>query len=416
MSDPSISADIVFDVKRAIDFSNCAVQYDQAGKYPNAIVNYESAIQLIDHILSSISNYDNAFRKLYDFRIKYSLRLDVLRDELENGRSNRTNDKETTLQTQLPDTSSKMSVSVNIKFETELSVEVDTPRSEKAFALEKCPLSLPRQPYWQMRIIRNTILTGGYLTPNLYIPRNIWFQSGVKISGLQIKFSAFEQIYVILSTRILPLEHCRDSYGLRNALKVFVDFSDDLFVIQNGLSKPFPFIHEIDEPLEEPSTTSKSQVRQFTDIVTTLGKNVRKYAETGLQRLGTVIEQKLTEEEISQFTALVSEVCDRCQLLDDWYQFLEQERGRLSEKSTTITTAASSDGTKLSAEESSRLELVTALMTEQHNVSTFMREVVCELLLQDIQQLLAQYSKKMRDSFLALPWEMEASQDGVSHT
>ncbi len=44
-------------------------------------------------------------------------------------------------------------------------------------------------------------------------------------------------------------------------------------------------------------------------------------------------------------------------------------------------------------------------MTEQHNVSTFMREIVCELLLRETEQLLSQYLRSMADSFTALPWE-----------
>jgi len=50
-------------------------------------------------------------------------------------------------------------------------------------------------------------------------------------------------------------------------------------------------------------------------------------------------------------------------------------------------------------------------LTEQHKISAFIRETVCELLLRDLEQMLERYLKKMRDTFLALPWEEEQAAD-----
>ena len=54
-------------------------------------------------------------------------------------------------------------------------------------------------------------------------------------------------------------------------------------------------------------------------------------------------------------------------------------------------------------------------MTEQHNISTFLRETVCELLLRDLDQLLDRYLRRMKDTFLALPWE-EDSVDELTYS
>jgi len=70
---------------------------------------------------------------------------------------------------------------------------------------EQPPISTLKMSYWQLRIIGtsktnintntntntntigNSIENGGYLTPNLYIPKNLWTQYGVKFSGLSAK-------------------------------------------------------------------------------------------------------------------------------------------------------------------------------------------------------------------------------------
>ena len=92
-------------------------------------------------------------------------------------------------------------------------------------------------------------MKGGYVTPNIYVPKSVWSQRDFKYTGLSFKVAAFEQIYVMLTTTITPLEKSLDKTSLEYLLRTFVDFSDGLLVIQNNLSKPFPFIHEVEEPI-----------------------------------------------------------------------------------------------------------------------------------------------------------------------
>jgi len=48
---------------------------------------------------------------------------------------------------------------------------------------EPPPSAMTRVPFWQMRAISSSIKSGGFLTPNLYVPRMVWFQPGAKFSG-----------------------------------------------------------------------------------------------------------------------------------------------------------------------------------------------------------------------------------------
>jgi hypothetical protein len=96
-----------------------------------------------------------------------------------------------------------------------------------------------------MRLIRTSILTGGFLTEDLFMPKQVWAQIGVKFYALGSKVSAFEDVMQLLNDRIAPLQYPTDVYAIDHALVVFEHFLRELISIQNSLSKPFPFIAEV---------------------------------------------------------------------------------------------------------------------------------------------------------------------------
>jgi hypothetical protein len=54
---------------------------------------------------------------------------------------------------------------------------------------------------------------------------------------------------------------------------------------------------------------------------------------------------------------------------------------------------------------SRQLVLLEAILAEHTHISDFMREVICELVLRDIEQLLERYMRKMRKSFSRMYWD-----------
>ena len=52
----------------------------------------------------------------------------------------------------------------------------------------------------------------------------------------------------------------------------------------------------------------------LTSFVSSLGKNVRKYAEVGFQRLVVALPSKLSAEELEDYVALVTKLCEKCQV------------------------------------------------------------------------------------------------------
>jgi hypothetical protein len=61
----------------------------------------------------------------------------------------------------------------------------------------------------------------------------------------------------------------------------------------------------------------------------------------------------------------------------------------------------------LTPEQSSWLTAVEGLLVDMMSVSRFVREVLCEIILRDIEILSARYMRKMRKSFSKMHWDDE---------
>lgn len=60
-------------------------------------------------------------------------------------------------------------------------------------------------------------------------------------------------------------------------------------------------------------------------MVSLLGKNVVKYADMGYQRLGASLPTRMADDELANFASLSAELCEKCQILDSWYEYVDHE-------------------------------------------------------------------------------------------
>lgn len=243
---------------------------------------------------------------------------------------------------------------------------------------------------------------------------------GARLSGLGSQVSAFEQLLSLLNIALLPLPRNLSEMGF--ALQKFKGFVLELKMIQNSLAKPFPFIAEVEVPAADtpsppppPRDSSPSpepfalfggrmafsslSVSKLTETLSTVGKSVRKFAETGYSRLGA-LPAKATLEELTYLSSLVTSLCERCVGLEGWIDFLESER---------VAGAA----TLPEEQRSAWTSCVENILFELAFVSAFFTSVVSELLLRDLELLTARYMKKMRQS-LASASEDEDDDDARS--
>ena len=292
-----------------------------------------------------------------------------------------------------------------MRFEDEsLLFESRLPAAES----EPAPASALLQPFWLLRLLLRTIRDGAFVSRSLFVSRAVWKMEGARLPGLSAQVAALEQLLSLLNIAFLPLPSSLPEASA--ALLKFKAFTLELRLLQNSLARPFPFIPEVEieaeTEAEEPSRPSDPPFQLFGgrvvvpralagisrlgDMVSTVGKSVRRYAETGFQRL-SALPAKVSAEELAYLVSVVSNVCVRAEGLERWARFLERER---AEEAVAASLPQGERAAWRGAVESLVLELAF--------VSAFLMQAVGELLLRDLEVLAVRYMKKLRKSFLVL--------------
>eukprot|EP00953_Heterococcus_sp_UTEX-ZZ885_P012444 7134-Heterococcus_DN1.PRE.3 len=138
----------------ALDLARAAVSHDEQQAPPEKVLPYyEKAIQAIDTAIRLLPEGVVEKTGIRQHRDAYKARVDQLRAALHRD----TTAKERRLRQQS-----------RVPFE-QLQLN---PNHE----IEPAPSSLARRPYWVMRLLRQTILQGGYLSPRLFVPKGVWAQ------------------------------------------------------------------------------------------------------------------------------------------------------------------------------------------------------------------------------------------------
>lgn len=184
--------------------------------------------------------------------------------------------------------------------------------------------------YWLMRVIRTTILSGGFISDDVYVPKSVWTQIGAKFHALGARLTALEHLRILLTTQIFPLEYPDDVHSTEEVTHSFSLFYRELVILQNNLSKPFTYIKEMPVPGQSVAPSPTTQVGRLTSMFSAVGKNVIKYAEVGYSRIGSVMKTRISDLEMASYVSLASELCEKCQILNGWQLFIEKARNEIA--------------------------------------------------------------------------------------
>eukprot|EP01032_Pedospumella_encystans_P028400 gene28400-32078_t len=301
----SLSTELMQLTEEAFKLATTACHFDKEQNVVGACDYYDKCILNMDEVLNKLNPDSSEWKKLYDMRTKYDDRMEFLRENDTASYSTGASTKQAS--TKMPRNRRKLT-----------EAETDFKDIDWAGAsLESIPEDAVAVTYWLLRNIRTTMEHGGFLTKDIFVPKRIWIQSDVKFSGINAKTAAFEIIIKLVAnhTEALYLSLDEDSMDLAEAAFGFV--YEELTALQNNLSKPFPYIKELsvvsnstkEDPMDPRS--SESQVKTgsarsttLTGFVSSFGKNVRKYAEVGFQRLVVALPSKLSPEELEEYVAL----------------------------------------------------------------------------------------------------------------
>eukprot|EP00601_Ochromonadales_sp_CCMP2298_P003724 CAMPEP_0173190170 /NCGR_PEP_ID=MMETSP1141-20130122/12199_1 /TAXON_ID=483371 /ORGANISM="non described non described, Strain CCMP2298" /LENGTH=469 /DNA_ID=CAMNT_0014114255 /DNA_START=157 /DNA_END=1565 /DNA_ORIENTATION=- len=335
MTDDSGKHEIIQLTLEALKLGNTAVIYDRQHNYIAACDYYDKCLLNMDEVLNKLHPDSDEWQKLFETRSKYDDRMEALRDNESRG---------------LPLLGPKGEKKV--KLGRKRGRPTDTDFREVAAEPNQCeapPTNLSEFPYWVLRNVGRTIESGGFLMQGVFVPKRVWAQHDVRIQGLGAKVAAFEIITKLVSTHVDTLYLASDEDSLELAAISFAGVSAELAALQTQLSKPFPYIKE--RPQEEGEHRGRAGYRLFDPAhnlrtvrgveqsnsksppppmgLTSLLKNVRKYAEVGFQRLVVALPSKLTLQELAEYTALLTRLCEKCQVFHAWYSFIRiEERQR----------------------------------------------------------------------------------------
>lgn len=363
-------------VREALELVQTAITYDEASNYVRACEYYDNTVLLLDEALNKLDPSGREYDTILQLRLKYATRLELLRAHETSKRDLNLLGGGTPI-TKIPGQGTSRQRRMSRQpFDEEMS---PVPHHQEP---SSSSISLIRQPYNVLRIVRSTIETGAFLPcqsnsvrnlhGRIYIPSIVWKQFGVKLSGLSAKTSAFESLVELIETRLENL--CYPDGDLESLMVVkeqFQHFIAAIQALQNSLSKPFPFISEIDVTVpasvadsekngsgsssgpgsgfigsgssssgsglglgSSPPTSSAGKDGKgqgWGTFVAGYAKTVVKYAEVGYHRMGAM-SARVSDDDFAAYATLILILCEKCQVgsLIVWLLFLCQDSKLLS--------------------------------------------------------------------------------------
>lgn len=246
--------------QEAFKLATTACHFDRTQNVVGACDYYDKCILNMDEVMNKLNPESTEWKVLYDIRSKYDDRMEFLREN---------------------DTASYSLSNLALgKNETSKSTSNKLPRNRRKLndaetdfkdldwssaAQESAPEDVVEVTYWLLRNIRRTMDQGGFLTKDIFVPKRIWMQTDVKFSGITAKTAAFDIIIKLITghTESLYLSVDEDSMDLAEGS--FGVVYEELVALQNNLSKPFPYIKELNvvsskEDLPD-TRASESQVK-----------------------------------------------------------------------------------------------------------------------------------------------------------
>jgi hypothetical protein len=225
-------------LEEALSLANIACQYDKLQNFVLACEYYDKALLCMDEVLNRLPPRSDEWAQLLQMRTEYDERMEKIRET-------------ESLNFNLAALTLGVSGKGEDKFRRKRLAFIDEARFDETNM--QSPIFVPpdesdlRLPYWQLRAIKLSIEQGAFITSSIFLPQKVWAQSGVKISGLSAKSTAFQMIINVLAASSLEtVPQIVNESSLKLIVPALVSIEVEYFELQNQLSKSFPFIKEIE--------------------------------------------------------------------------------------------------------------------------------------------------------------------------
>ena len=256
------SSKLVELLQESLHLAKTSCHFDSTHNYVGACDYYDKTIITIDDVMKMIPINSKEWIKLLNLRTKYDERLELLRYFMLTQSSTGTLLSPVILNSN--DSNISGSNNNNNNGNSNYNHTVIHRRNAEFHEIDLSNYSIPDlpnqsilTPYWVLSNIKQIIEHGGFITTDIFCPHNIWYQQDLKFSGISTKTAAFEIIIKLITNQIETLYLSLDEDSLTLAEAAFINISEELFNLQNQLSKPFPYIKELKPSVGEPSSISQ---------------------------------------------------------------------------------------------------------------------------------------------------------------
>ena len=386
-----------------------ALKADNDLQYVYATALYRQAAEKIKAaIISATSQHQE---RLLEVRKKYMDRCLVL-DGCRPDEVASVQRLQEALQQQNSTTKRQMRISRKLR-KASLSVIPFVEFEQPPTACEMPPLALPRRPFWLLRVLKKILNSGGYFTPGIYVPQEVWRQKNAKVDGYDVKISALQDVYNVLnSLKDVPLPTDGNSintyYQRTGTQETISNFQNELnrctsalLTIQNGLHRSFAFISPVDKLFESMVSESKETV-QTGGIGSSLGvalSGVVNIVSKAVDRTArSVLARRCSSEELEKLALVAASVCENSQFLDGWLTYFQIPDIINCPSGGAKPPGASSYDKQVSTNQF--LSSVPFIHLQLMAICSFLRKVVAELVVVDMRYLLLKYLRKQRRAFV----------------
>eukprot|EP01119_Soliformovum_irregulare_P022945 TRINITY_DN7934_c0_g1_i5.p1 TRINITY_DN7934_c0_g1~~TRINITY_DN7934_c0_g1_i5.p1 ORF type:complete len:352 (-),score=82.24 TRINITY_DN7934_c0_g1_i5:140-1195(-) len=263
-------------VSEALRSAKLAVGHDHNREYVKAIQLYKETIDVLETAVISVPEENQ--QEMFDLASQYRDRIEVLEKSLYK--------------------SSKTS----LKLQTGNSEDIDYFEDVDYTTMPDPPPSQPLfRPFWLMKVLATTMKDGGHLTPKVYVPKAVWYQSGLKIASINTKMASCLAISEAL-TRLQKI----DMKDTDMVLRELDTFCVQIVQIQNSLAKALYFIPESKEE------KSEKKEKRF-------GSAIKKMSVAVSKGMGRVKGRDKLDD-ASSYTTTLYELFENSQFLGEWLQ------------------------------------------------------------------------------------------------
>ena len=214
-----------------------------------------------------------------------------------------------------------------------------------------------RRPFWLMRILRTTMMQGGYLSSDgrIFVPRRVWVQKGARFTAMAAKADCAQCLVTEFGRA-----KTTDYYRPEAVLKELDKLSDTLDALQNSLARLLPYVPE-PRSSEAANNAMSKLAERFKGLAKTLDKTAA--------RLGAMPTK--CPDPTEYISSLVA-IFDEAMFLETWMEHYTQPSGHHPEINDRL-----------------------------HRCASFLYEVVCAFVIQDLDALVQRHMRKASAAFVS---------------